>query len=252
MSDASRLHLTGERRLPAGLQVFDDAPALARAAADWLAHRIERSGVRFTLCLAGGSTPRPVYELLSAPRYRALPWDRVHWFWGDERFVPENSPDSNYGMAREALLSRLDVPSANIHPIPTRGVTPEQAAARYEAELMTQYGAESLDPVRPLFDVTLLGLGEDGHTASLLPGQPVLEETRRWVAAVVAGRPQARITLTYPALESSGTVLFLVSGASKRNILSEVLSRRSEAPAAHLQPQGELLWFADRAAAPGR
>ena len=140
----------------------------------------------FAVALSGGSTPRRLYEHLAGPPYRdAFPWSRTHWFWGDERFVPHGDAQSNYRMVREALLSRAPIPAINIHPIPTEGVSPEAAAVTYERELKSFYGAKRLDAARPLFDVTLLGLGPDGHTASLFPGTAVLAERDRWVAAVV-------------------------------------------------------------------
>ena len=139
--------------------------------------------------------------MLATPEIaQRFPWSRTHWFWGDERFVPHDHPDSNYGMARDAFLSRVPVPDDNIHAVPTEGLSPEQAAAAYEATLKRFYGADTLAPDRPLFDVTLLGIGDNGHTASLFPGQPALQEKRRWVVAVIGAEAEARITLTYPAI----------------------------------------------------
>ncbi|WP_424140212.1 6-phosphogluconolactonase [Roseomonas chloroacetimidivorans] len=232
------------------LRVFEDAAALARAAAEEVCARAETAGGRFMLNLSGGSTPKPLYMALASPPLRdRFPWDRAQFTWGDERFVPPDHPASNARMVREAMLSRVPVAPGQVHPVPTTGMTPGRAAACYERSLQTLYGADRLDPARPLFDVVLLGLGEDGHTASLLPGQPVLEERTRWVAAVPQGREEVRITLTYPALESTRAAIFLVAGAGKRDVLDRILSGGSEVPAARLRPQGELLWFADRAAA---
>jgi 6-phosphogluconolactonase len=151
-------------------------------------------------------------------------------------------------MAREAMLAGAPVPPENVHPMPTDG-TPEDAARRYEATLQAAYGATTFDPARPLFDLTLLGLGADGHTASLVPGQPVLSERKRWVAAVEHGRAEPRITLTYPAIESSRRVAFLVSGAEKAAIFRAIRAGASEAPAARVRSAGDLIWFVDRAAA---
>ena len=151
-------------------------------------------------------------------------------------------------MTREAMLAKAPIPPENIHPSPTDG-TPDDAARRYERTLQQAYGAAILDPARPLFDITLLGLGADGHTASLLPGEPVLEERRRWVAAVAHGRPEIRITLTYPPIESSRRVAFLVAGREKAAILRAIRAGDSGAPAARVRPVGELFWFVDRAAA---
>src|SRR6185437_4785979 len=126
-----------------------------------------------------------------------FPWQLVSWYWGDERFVPHDHPESNYRMTRDAMLATAPVPPENIHPVPVDG-TPEDAARLYERILQEAYGAPTLDPTRPFFDVTLLGLGSDGHTASLLPGDAVLQERKRWVAVVSHGRPETRITITYP------------------------------------------------------
>jgi 6-phosphogluconolactonase len=153
-------------------------------------------------------------------------------------------------MTREAMLSKAPVPPENVHPIPTDG-TPEDAARRYERTLQDAYGAATLDPQRPLFDITLLGIGADGHTASLLPGESVLNERKRWVADVSHGLPEVRITLTYPAIDSSRRVAFLVAGEEKAAIFSAIRSGNSDVPAARVRPVGELIWFADRAAAGG-
>ena len=155
-------------------------------------------------------------------------------------------------MTREAMLSKAPVPPENIHPVPPPSAgTAEQAAEIYERELQQAYGATTFDPARPLFDITLLGLGPDGHTASLLPGEPVLEERKHWVAAVSHGRPEVRITMTYPAIESSRRVAFLVAGKEKVEILAAIRAGGSQVPAARLRPVGELVWFADQAAAGG-
>ena len=231
------------------LVVQKDSEALALHAARWLTDLARAAPGRFAIGLSGGSTPRRLYQLLAEPPFRhELPWARVHWFWGDERFVAWDDKDSNYRMVREAMLGRAPAPAQNIHGIPTDG-TPREAAEAYQRELQSYYGTAALDPARPLFDVQLLGLGPDGHTASLFPGTAVLEERRRWVAEVVGAKPEARITLTYPALESSRHTAFLVAGGEKQAIFARVLAGDRELPAARLEPQGELLWFADAAAA---
>lgn len=227
-------------------RVFDDAEALARHAAQWLGAAAQRSSGNFAVSLSGGATPRRLYELLGDAD---LPWRRVHWFWGDERFVPPDHPDSNYRMAREALLSRAPVAAANIHAIPTEGVSPEEAASDYEAMLKRFYGAETFSRGRPLFDVILLGIGEDGHTASLFPGDAALEEARRWVVAVRGARKEARITLTYPALQSSRETAFLVTGAAKGDALRRAQAGGRDVPAGRLRPAGNVHWLVDRAAA---
>jgi 6-phosphogluconolactonase len=231
------------------LEILPDSEALARRVADWLlAISTARVSV-FTLALSGGGTPRRLYELLAGPPYRdVFPWHRTHLFWGDERFVPRDDASSNYRMVREAMLSRTPIPATNIHPVQTEGLTPDAAASDYERELKSFYGAERLDRARPLFDVILLGLGPDGHTASLFPGTAVLEERERWVASVVGPKP-TRITLTYPTLESSRHVAFLVAGKEKREIFGRFQRGEHTLPAARLRPIGTLHLFADAAAA---
>ena len=234
----------------APVEVVKDSEALAHRAAGWITDLAAASRDRFAICLSGGSTPRRLYQLLAESPYRdRMPWDRVHWFWGDERFVPWDHPDSNYGMAYAALLGRAPVPPGNIHGIPTTG-TPADAAIAYERVLKSYYGSESLDPTRPLLDIEILGLGPDGHTASLIPGTSVLDERHRWVAEVIGGRPEPRITLTYPTLESSRHTAFLVTGADKRETLSRALAGDQALPAARLRLVGELIWFVDEAAQP--
>jgi 6-phosphogluconolactonase len=231
------------------IEIMPDPPALARHTAEWLTAAALAANGPFRVSLSGGSTPKTLYELLASDGFRnRFPWPRVSWYWGDERFVPYDRPDSNYRMTREAMLSKVPAPVENVHPIPTDG-DPDDAARRYEHTLQEAYGATNFDPVRPLFDVTLLGLGADGHTASLLPGEPVLEERKRWVAAVSHGRPEVRVTMTYPVIESSRRVAFLVAGREKAEIFGAIRTGNSRVPAARVRPVGELFWFVDRAAA---
>ena len=214
--------------------------------------RITANRERISICLTGGSSPKQLYQLLATDRYRSrIPWDRVHWFIGDERFVPANDPLNNMGMARQIFLDSC-APASNIHPIPTDTVDPEQAARRYESELKSFYGATRLDSSRPLFDVVLMGVGPDGHTASLFPDYPAIEETERWVVGV----PQAhvepfvpRVTLTLPALGSCRELLFEVSGPDKRAILTRVLDGE-DLPANRVHSTGETIWLVDKAALP--
>ena len=232
--------------------IFENAETLARSVAEWLCALAERSDRTFSVCLSGGSTPQRLYESLAAPEIASrFPWGRTHWFWGDERFVPHDHRDSNYRMAHDAFLSRVPVPDGNIHAVPTEGLSPEQAAAAYEATLKRHYGAAVIVPDRQLFDVTLLGIGEDGHTASLFPGQSALQEMRRWTVAVIGAKPEPRITLTYPALNSNLDVAFLAVGAGKRNVVARAQAGDRTLPAAAVRPIGRLHWFTDRAAAPG-
>jgi 6-phosphogluconolactonase len=225
-----------------------DPEALARDVAVWLTARARASVGRFAIALSGGSTPKRLYEILAEPAFnRAFPWDRTHLFWGDERFVPADSAESNQRMTRQALLDHAPIPAGNVHPMPTAG-TPEAAALAYQAELQAYYGSDTFDPTRPLFDVVLLGLGENGHTASLFPGTASLDETRAWVTAVTEGVPQPRLTLTYPAIASSLVVAFLVAGASKAGVLRRVLEGDRSQPASRVTTAGELIWFVDEAA----
>jgi 6-phosphogluconolactonase len=232
-------------------RAFESAAALAQNVAEWLCALAEASDRDFAVCLSGGSTPQRLYERLATPDIVArFPWGRTHWFWGDERFVPHDDPYSNFRMAREALLSRVPVPNDNIHAIPTEHLSPEQAAAAYEMTLKRFYGADMLVPNRPLFDVTLLGIGENGHTASLFPGQPALQETRRWAVAVGGAKSEPRITLTYPALDSSRDAAFLATGEGKRSVVARAQAGDRTIPAARVRPVGRLHWFTDSAATP--
>lgn len=232
----------------ASLHMFDNPQSVAVAAAEWIANRIADSQEVFRMALSGGNTPRLLYQRLASADYRnRIEWRRVELFWGDERFVPHNDPLSNYRMARETLLAHTPVLIDHIHPIPTEG-DPDNAARKYESTLRGIYGADSLSRARPLFDLVLLGLGDDGHTASLFPGSPALDERTRWVLAV-DGKDVPRITLTYPALQSASAVVFLVNGEDKADIVHRVRAGDMALPAARLKARGDVLWFIDRAAA---
>jgi 6-phosphogluconolactonase len=229
-----------------------DAVALAKAGADRLMARIAANSGRVAICLSGGSTPKQIFELLAGDAYRdKIPWDRVHWFLGDERFVAENDPRNNMRMAKQAFLDKC-APAANVHPIPIDSPDATEAARRYERELKSFYGADQLDPARPLFDLVMLGVGPDGHTASLFPGYPAAEETRRWVIEVPKANVEPfvpRVTLTLPALASCREILFLASGSSKRAILTRVLSGE-DLPAHRARSNGETVWLLDQPALP--
>lgn len=234
------------------LDVAADAAALAARAARWIAQEIAAAPGRFALSLSGGTTPREVYARLAAEPLRgAIDWSRVEIFWGDERFVPKTDERSNFRMASEALLSRVPIPAAQIHAVPVEAASPQDAAALYDATLRRHYGAASLDAARPLFSLTLLGLGTDGHTASLFPATPALDVADRLAVAVVGAMPEPRVTLTYPALGSSATIAFLVSGASKRDMLRRALAGDPALPAARVKTAGAIRIFADAAAFPG-
>jgi 6-phosphogluconolactonase len=229
------------------IDVAEDAEALARRVAAFVAARAASVSGRFSLTLSGGSTPKRAYELLADSR-ASLDWRKVHLFWGDERFVPPDHKESNFRMAREALIDHVPIPAAQVHPIPTSSGTPEEAAASYEATLQSYYGGSTLDVERPLFDLTLLGLGEDGHIASLFPGTKALDERDAWVTSIIGVKPEPRISLTYSALESSSAIVFVVTGEKKREILARALTNDMTLPAARLETRGTLRVFADRAA----
>jgi 6-phosphogluconolactonase len=229
-----------------------DPAALAKTAAERLLARIAANPDRVAIGLTGGSSPKDLYQLLATDPYRSrIPWDRVHWFIGDERFVPADDPLNNMGTARRIFLDRF-APKANIHPIPTDTATPDEAARRYEDELKSFYGSDVLDPARPLFDTVLMGVGPDGHTASLFPNYPAIEETRRWVVGVPKANVEPfvpRVTLTLPALGSCREMLFEVAGPEKRAILTRVLDGEN-LPAGRAHSTGETIWLVDKAALP--
>jgi 6-phosphogluconolactonase len=238
------------------VQILEDAESLAGFAADQLI-QVAKDSIPargwFTIGLAGGSTPRLLYALLTQPaRIAQIDWSRVQVFWGDERCVPPDDTESNYLMARQALLDHVPLPAENVHRI-FGELAPEQAARKVELELRQVFPGMTL----PRFDLVLLGLGEDGHTASLFPGSPALDETGRWVVPVEHAVPPAplvtRISLTLPVINSADYVLFLVSGLGKAGILSRVLQnfhRSDLLPAQRVQPDhGRLLWAVDSMAA---
>lgn len=228
------------------LEVFDTPDALASSVADWFTDLARAAPGRFIVSLSGGSTPKRLYERLATPAVRdRFPWDKVIWTFGDERFVPPDDPASNYRMVRQALFDHVPVPPALIHPFQTTGTTPEASAEAYERVLRGLAGAGN----GPVFDLTFLGLGDDGHTASLIPGEPVTRERTKWVAPVPHGRENIRLSLTFPLLDRSRRAAFLVTGGGKRAILDRILSGDRDLPAGQVKPDGELIWFADREAA---
>jgi 6-phosphogluconolactonase len=227
-----------------------DLEDLAMRVAIWLSARIVAAPSPFALNLSGGSTPKRVYELLASPAFQNyIDWNKVHLFWGDERCVPFTHADSNYRMVHDALIAHVPIPPGNVHPFPVESGSPEKAACLYQEQLQAYYGATQLDPARPLFDVTLLGLGADGHTASLFPHTAALDEREKWTTSIVGVKPEPRLSMTYPALESSATILFLVAGAEKRDALARVLAKDPSLPAARIQPDAPVLWYIDQAAA---
>jgi len=232
--------------------VVADYTALAKTAAQRLVDRVI-SADRAAVCLTGGSSPEGLYRLLAQESWRAIvPWDRVHWFMGDDRFVPESNPLSNMGIARRLFLSQVPSPRQNIHAIASEAKNPDDAARLYEADLKHFYGADRLDLAAPLFDLVLMGLGSDGHTASLFPHSPALDEKERWVVGVPKAGMEPfvpRVTLTFPTLASTREMLFLVESPQKRAILGRVLSGES-LPAQRAYSNGELIWLITRDVAP--
>lgn len=206
---------------------------------------------RFTVALSGGSTPKSLYGLLTVPAYHdRIPWDQTHLFWGDERCVPHDSPESNYHMVKESLLAKIDIPTANVHPTAGQDRDPQAAASEYESTLRQEFQLSG--GLLPCFDLILLGLGPDGHTASLFPGTAALNESTRLVVANYVEKFKSyRITFTLPVLNSASHVVFMVAGEDKAEILPQVLKPEPVLyPAQLIRPsQGSLEWYVDQAAA---
>jgi 6-phosphogluconolactonase len=241
-----------EMAMDAEIIIVPDAPALARRAAQrftGLADQALELRGRFIAALSGGSTPGALYRLLAAEPYRSqISWEQVHLFWADERCVPPDDPGSNYRLAYESLIGHTPIPLENVHRV--RGeLEPQLAAQAYDRELQDFFCGP-----QPHFDLVLLGLGSDGHTASLFPSSEALEETERLAVAVTAfydDRPARRVTLTLPALNAARHVLFLVSGGDKAEIVRAVLDdATAHLPAQRVRPlAGRLTWLLDAAAA---
>jgi len=232
------------------VRVYPDLEALVGEAARDIAASVRdtvaRSG-RGTVALAGGRTPRRLYQLLAGER---IPWEAVHLFWGDERYVSADDPQSNFRLVRTTLLDRIAIPQGNVHPIPTHFGNPEEAAAAYEETLRQMFGSD------PRFDLVLLGMGADGHVASLFPDSPALLESARWVVAVrTNAQPPVRITLSLPVINRAARVDLLVAGAEKRGPLHRALHGPfdpTRCPASAVRPQdGVVIWWIDQAAAGG-
>jgi 6-phosphogluconolactonase len=240
----------------AEIVICRDAAELNRKAAERfvaLAGSASAQSGRFAVALSGGSTPRALYALLASAVYRKrIDWSRTHLFWGDERCVPPAHPESNFRMVRESLLSRLEIPAENIHRMAGEK-EPEAAAADYEKELRRFFNSTGL----PRFDLILLGLGEDGHTASLFPGSTVVGENHRWVAPLYVERLKAyRLTLTLPVINAAAQVTFLVAGENKASIVKDLLAPGADSsayPAGRVKPSnGQLTWFITQDAAGSR
>lgn len=236
------------RRLTTPQDLFQAAgEELIHAATQAIAQR-----GRFTIALSGGSTPRSLYTLIAANASSNLPWEKVFLFWGDERHVPLDDPESNYRMVNETLISKISIPAGNVFPVPAGDPNPEAAAEAYEQTLKKFFGLAPAEV--PRFDFILLGMGPDGHTASLFPETSALQEKSKLVVANwVEKLHTSRITLTLPVLNAARRVAFLVSGADKAAVLQEVLEGKGapeKYPSKLVQPSdGKLIWFVDRAAA---
>lgn len=232
--------------------IFPDPPGLARGAAAILAAAAAEAaarGDRFSLVLPGGSTPRLLFRLLGAAYGDSIGWDRIHLFWTDERAVPPDHDESNFGMARAEMIARVAIPPGNIHRIMGE-MPPAEAAAAYEADLKNHFGGRGM----PDFDLVFLGVGEDGHTASLFPGSDALTETERLAVPVFSAPAHPRVTLTLPVLNNARRIVFLVSGPAKAGIVRAILAGESRTayPAGRVGPaQGTVAWLLDREAARG-
>ncbi len=230
------------------VEVLPDKASLLKRSLEVLLSKMQaaiQEDGQCAIALAGGGTPKPLYEALST---QDLPWEKVHVFWGDERYVPADHPDSNQGMARSAWLDKVDIPAANIHPMPTDGATPAADAQKHEAQLREFFGTAVGE--LPRFDVILLGIGDDAHTASLFPHTDALQVKDRLVT-VGKKDGQPRITFTAPLINHAHCVIFLVAGATKRPALAQIFAPDADAltyPARLIQPQGELWWLLDESA----
>jgi len=226
------------------IQIFPNSEDLARAAAELFVARKPK-----TVALSGGSTPKLLFELLADPNepFRdQIPWSSIHFFWSDERHVPPDHPDSNYRMANEAMLSHVPVAPNNVHRVPSENPSAAEAASEYQQTLI-----DTTQQTLPQLDLILLGLGSDGHTASIFPGSEILHETKRLVAAPWVEKFQTyRITMTLPLLNNGAAVVFLVSGAEKAKIVKEIFEGPERYPAQAVKPtKNELLWMLDKDAA---
>ena len=234
------------------VRVFADVSELSLRAAEAAVSSINdvvRTTGKCSIVLSGGQTPRTLYRLLASTFRDQLPWRRMHIFWGDERYVPPDDPESNYQLAKDTLLDHVPCPARNIHPMPTHFQSPDAAARDYEQTLKEYFATDW-----PHFDLAFLGFGQDGHTASLFPGSPAVGERTRWVAAVeTLAHPRVRLTLTLPALTRAASIYVLVAGSNKAHALHDVLTDvpdPSTYPAAGLRlTKGTLIWWVDREAA---
>ncbi len=230
------------------VEVLSDQTALIQRSLELTLAKIQTAVQERGLCtiaLAGGNTPKPLYEALAAIQ---LPWDKIHVFWGDERYVPPDHHDSNQAMARLAWLDQVNIPAGNIHPIPTDEADPAIAARKHEEQLREFFKLQTGEV--PSFDLILLGMGDDGHTASLFPHTDALQ-VRDHLITVGNKDGQPRLTFTVPLINQAHCVIFIVAGANKRSALDQIFAPVADDltyPARLIQPQGELWWLFDQAA----
>jgi 6-phosphogluconolactonase len=239
---------------------FPNIALLSRAVAQEIEkisiQSVSRGG-RFTIAVSGGRTPRTLFRLLAMEYKDRIPWSKTHIFWTDERYVSRDMPESNYQTAYETLISKLSLPRENIHRIPTKISPIGKSADAYEQTLFQFFPDLRNDECFPGLDLILLGVGEDGHTASLFPGNHVLMENEKWVSAVTAPKSykiRKRISFTLPFINRAKNVFFLVSGGKKREVVNRILQDQKEAagiyPAALIRPREKLIWFLDEEASP--
>ena len=238
------------------VRCYPNLEVLSNAAAEFICtlavECVNERGL-FTIALSGGKTPKTLYENLARPFYSTrMPWSHIHLFWGDERCVRPDHPESNFSMAFHALISKVPLPSQNVHRMPAEIEPPEDAAEAYEGVLREFFGSPRKPGPIPAFDLIVLGVGKDGHTASLFPRDQALEVEKRWVTAVRTpqGTPLVpRITLTLPVINRASYVLFMVSGSGKRELVRSILEEPDSAaqryPVARVSPGGRVVWLID-------
>ncbi|MDP9231100.1 MAG: 6-phosphogluconolactonase [Bacteroidota bacterium] len=231
--------------------IWKDLNKLSNAAAYffvWECNRSIAKNGKFTVAFSGGNTPKKLYELLASPAFsRNISWKNVFIFWSDERFVPHNDAESNYNMAKENLLQHISIPEENIYPIPTNGTT-KKCARQYEKTMRKFF-----KPGEPRFDFLLLGIGNDGHTASLFPGTDILKEKKQWIKeSIQPGTNAPRISFTLPLIRQAKQIVFLVSGAEKADIISRIFSKNQTKkllPVQMIPPiKGNITWMLDEKA----
>ncbi len=233
------------------IEVLSNKPQLVNRSLELVLAQVQAAIAQRGVCtiaLAGGSTPKPLYEKLAV---QDLPWDQLQIFWGDERYVPPSDPDSNEGMARQAWLDHVPIPASHVHPMPTQSADPKEAAQDYDQHLQNHFGVQPGE--FPALDLILLGLGPDGHTASLFPYTAALEVSDRLIT-VGQKDGQPRLTFTVPFINHARCVVFMVSGENKRPALSEIFAPEGDAnkyPARRINPVGQLIWLLDSEAGEG-